>query len=188
MNTKVLALGVSLLFVALTSRANYTITFDTFDPADFSQHLVFDVNGTTPLSGSAFLGQLYVGATALSLGKIGSNPEPFQTGTPGAGFIAAGPIDVVDPILNAGSSAFYQLRAWQASGGSSYEAAILSGVPTGQSQVMQITLGGTTAGTPPTLLVATANLHPSFALAVPEPSVWAMGLLGGAALLFRRRR
>lgn len=180
--------------VAMTARANYDIVFQTYDPADFSQHVAFDADGTTRLAGPAFEGQLYVGATALSLLPIGTPVLFAPSGSGGEGFVDSGTITVTDLTLNAGSSAFYALRAWRVSDGSTYETASATiGAHVGSSAATAIILGGTIAGSPPTLVTATANLHPSFSLSVlpanvPEPSVLALGLLGGAALMFRRRK
>ena len=186
--------GFCLVAVALTAKANYDIGFQTYDFNDLNQHVAFDFGGVNRLTGPAFVGQLYVGPTVGSLAAIGS-PVPFATlGSGAEGFVDSGTISVVDASLNAGSSAVYSLRAWDFVSGASYEAALATpGAHVGQSAATAITLGGTVPGNPPTLLTATANLHPSFTLsivpvAVPEPSVLALGLLGGAALLFRRRK
>lgn len=94
-----------------------------------------------------------------------------------------------------GGSGTFQVRVW--SGGatySSWEAAMASGDPSiyaGESANLSITLGG--GGSPPaspTVLSGVAgfsgtgigNVRP-----VPEPSIVALGLLGAAALLIRRR-
>ena len=188
MKIKSLVAGFCLVAVAMTARANYDIGFQTYDIADLNQHVVFNIDGTTRLTGPNFVGQLYVGASVFTLLPIGSPVQFAASGTGAEGFVDAGTLSVTDPTLNAGSSAFYALRAWRVSDGSTYEAALVTpGSRVGSSAVTAITLGGTVAGSPPTLFTATANLHPSFAL-VPEPSVWALGLLGGAALMFRRRK
>lgn len=193
MKIKSVIAGVCLLTGVFSAQANYDIGFQTYDFADLNQHVAFDADGTTRLTGPVFEGQLYVGATALSLLAIGS-PTLFARSGAGDGFVDSGTISVADLTLNAGSSAFYALRAWRVSDGSSYEAASATlGAHVGSSAATAIILGGTVPGNPPTLLTATANLHPSFTLsvvpaAVPEPSVLALGLLGGAALMFRRRK
>jgi len=194
MKIRSLVTGLCLFGAAMTAKANYDITFATYDLADLTQHLVFDAGGSNAVTGPAFLGQLYVGANAGSLGKIGA-PVAFSDGGPTsapAGFIDSGTITVTDPTLSAGNSAVYVFRAWNASAGSSFEAAsLVEGAHAGSSALTPITLGGTVPGTPPQLLTATANLHPSFTLAVvhvPEPSAVALGLIGGVALLLRRRK
>ena len=197
MKIKPVITGLCLFTTAMTAWANYDINFDTFDPANdpnFTQHLAFDVDTITKLTGPAFEAQLYVGANAGSLAAIGT-PFLFQPAGAGDGYVNGGPlVNVQDASLNAGSSAFYAVRAWRVSDGSTYELALATpNAHVGSSQITPITLGGTVAGVPPQLIVATANLHPSFSLSVvpanvPEPSVLALGLLGGAALMFRRRK
>ena len=194
MKIKSVFTGLCLVAAAMTARANYDIGFATYDFADLSQHVAFDADGTTRLTGPAFAGQLYVGATALNLLPIGTPTLFAASGSGAEGFVDSGTITVTDLTLNAGSSAFYALRAWRVSDGSTYETALATlGAHVGSSAATAITLGGTVAGSPPTLVTATANLHPTFSLSVvpavvPEPSVLALGLLGGAALMFRRRK
>ena len=186
---KVIA-GVAFLALALSAKADYKIEFTTYDGNEyptFASHTVFDVGGVTPL-GSGFLGQLYVGASAGTLAPIGT-PQVFGLPNAPDGHIGIGELTITDPTLTVNSSAVYRLRAWTG-GIASYEFALTTlGAHVGESAATAITLGGNLP--PPNLpVVATANLHPSFTLSVvvPEPSVLALGLLGGAALLFRRRK
>jgi hypothetical protein len=95
----------------------------------------------------------------------------------GAGFIV-GPIVTVTGSYK-GDSYFVMLKAWKTAD------------PTlefGQSAPLSLTLGGTPvggglAGFPATL----ENLQGFTMTMVPEPSTIALGLLGAAALLLRRR-
>ncbi len=88
----------------------------------------------------------------------------------------------------------YMFAAWSISTGAlTYPAALLASTGyTGQSAIGQnYTLGG--FGTPPSLPGPTfgtgAGQIQGFTLnPVPEPSTIALGLLGAAALLFRRRK
>ena len=80
MKIKTVITGLCLFATAMTARANYDINFDTFDPANdpnFTQHLAFDVDGITKLTGPVFEAQLYVGANAGSLASVGA-PVQFQ--------------------------------------------------------------------------------------------------------------
>jgi hypothetical protein len=83
-----------------------------------------------------------------------------------------------------GSPATLVLRAWS---GPSYDAAVAgNGEFFGESpQPITITLGG--AGSPPGLPANLTGLAGFTLQAVPEPSTLALGLLGAAALLYRRR-
>lgn len=205
MKIKSVLTGFCLVAVTLTSKADYNITFQTFDAVNdpgLTQHIVFDIDGTTRVAGDsafAFVGRLFVGPVGGTLNAIDTGSTPFEPAGPGAGYIAGSTILVTDANLNAGSQAQYRLRAWSSQVGgvaitSFAQALATPGAHVGESQLTGIILGGTdTTTVPPSLRVATANLHPSFTLslvpaAVPEPSVLALGLLGGAALLFRRRK
>ena len=188
--------GVVLLACVLSAKANYTIEFTTYDGNEgpsFTSHTAYDVGGTTPL-GAGFLGQLYVGPRGGVLAPIGT-PQVFGLPNAPDGHIGVGELQITDPNLFVNSAADYRLRAWSSQVGgtaiTSFAQALATlGAHVGESALTAITLGGTVPGSPPQLITATANLHPSFTLsiAVPEPSVLALGLLGGAALLFRRRK
>lgn len=206
MKIKSVLTGFCLVAVTLTSKADYNITFQTFDAVNdpgLTQHIVFDIDGTTKLAGDSafqFVGRLFVGPVGGALNAIDTGSTAFApNGSGGEGYIAGSTILVTDASLNAGSQAQYRLRAWSSQVGgvaitSFAQALATPGAHVGESQLTGIILGGTdTTTVPPSLRVATANLHPSFTLslvpaAVPEPSVLALGLLGGAALLFRRRK
>lgn len=88
-----------------------------------------------------------------------------------------------------GGTATFQVRAWSADRGATWAEASISTVAgfMGQSTLFNSATGG--AGTPASPAVPLANTAPGFAVVlVPEPSVVALALLGGAALLLRRRK
>ena len=113
---------------------------------------------------------------------------PFRTGT-AAGYwtAAARTIGTVVP----GANASVQIRAWALASGATYElAAAAAGGQVGKSAILSIKTGGD--GNPPSLPANLAGLA-SFAIVggspvVPEPSILALGALGGLALLLRRRK
>jgi len=84
---------------------------------------------------------------------------------------------VTVPGVAGGSQATIVLRAWE---GASYDSASIKN----QSAPITITLGG--GGQPPAVPANLVGLQ-GFNL-VPEPSTMALGLLGAAALLYRRRK
>jgi hypothetical protein len=129
---------------------------------------VFDVGGTVKLEGPA-MAQLYLGATPVGA------PVAFRTGA-GAGYWPT--TSVTLPGVAAGAVAQVQVKAWKDA--ASFEAAAIKG----ESGVLSITTGG--AGSPPTLPANLVGLT-SFTL-VPEPSMIALGLLGAAGLMLRRRK
>jgi hypothetical protein len=138
---------------------------------------VFNSDGTA-LAGADFLAQAYV--------KLAADPESsyapvgtatgFRTGA-NAGYI----VSAIQTTGFAGGTAItVQMRAWEASGGNSYAAAQAAGKKFGKSNDVALTVTVAPA-TPPDMTGLT-----SFNL-VPEPSTLALGVLGAAALLIRRR-
>ncbi len=199
---KLSAIILGIIGYASAAYANYEVIFSTYRNADanaYASNPVFDVGGTVRLD-NTFRATLWVGATSDPLlMTLAGAPETF-VGDLGAGGNFAGHIDgptytITDAGVSPGGTAFYQIRAWRASDGATFGIANATpGAHTGVSAVTQFTAGGTPAGTPaPPPIQAFANSHPSFTLSVvpaviPEPSVLALGLLGGAALMFRRRK
>jgi len=103
----------------------------------------------------------------------------FRTTSPAAAFYVTQPATAVTvPGIAAANSATIVMRAWE---GASFDSATVRG----ESTPITITLGGDVPGSaplPPALLTGLQG----FTL-VPEPSTIALGLLGAAALLYRRR-
>ncbi len=136
---------------------------------------VFKPDGVTPLAGADYWAQAYVGTSLDSLAPVGS-PVNFRTGT-AAGYISS---TIVTTPFPGGTTVWVEMRAWEAAGGNTYEAAIAAGKLFGKSDPIQLTVAEA-PNTPPDMV----GLR-SFSL-VPEPSTLALGLLGAAALLLRRR-
>lgn len=147
---------------------------------------VFDVGGTVKLAGTGFWAQLYAGpsgAASSALTAVGS-PVNFRTGN-AAGYVVT-PGEIAIAGVAPGAKAQIELRAWSGNF-ASYAAAVAAGAPAGASASFEsLALGGSVGGAPPTPGPALVGLT-SFSL-VPEPSTIALGALGVAALLFRRRK
>jgi len=140
---------------------------------------------------------LYVGASgsqasALTLVATGLNPN-WISGSIADGFFNAGnPLTLANNP--AGTAIAFQVRGWEVSQGSSYEAALA--LNTGGGHLYGVSaLGSVTPTAPPNgaapLFGNTGGgLVPAFAMAVvPEPSTFALGALGvGALALIRRRK
>jgi len=85
-----------------------------------------------------------------------------------------------------GEAAWFEVKAWDMAY-ANYDEALAGGGKTGTSGAFMVTTGGagTPASTPANLV---GNGLQGFVVAVPEPSVVALGLLGAGALLLLRRR
>lgn len=150
---------------------------------------IFGTDGTTRLAGAGYIAQLFAGSSAASMAPI-TPTATFGTGG-SAGYFFGG--SRVIPTVAAGSQAYFQVRVWEASAGTTWAiasttvGALVGGdrvsmtgalLPTYQS----LGLGG--LAPPPNLIGLTSfNLY-----VVPEPSTIALGVLGVAGLLFIRRR
>jgi hypothetical protein len=140
---------------------------------------VFRADGVTQvgLAPGGASAQLYV-----SVGGGAFTPVPtvlqFRTAGAAAGYVN-NPTAVQVPGVAGGTAVQVQMRAWETGTGATWEAATIKG----QSATLNLTLGG--AGSPPSVPADLVGLT-SFSM-IPEPSTMALGLLGAAALLYRRR-
>jgi len=156
--------------------------------------------------GQVVFGNLGGGVNApVMLGDTGHGPGPdysaqlflsangaFTALTPASTFRPAGTgaqaiadrywvtqtVDV--PGITPGNNGTFVVRAWKTSLGT-YDAAKAAG-QSGESASVTIAVGGGTL--PPANLTGLAG----FTVAVPEPSIIALGVLGASALLLRRRK
>jgi hypothetical protein len=136
---------------------------------------VFTAAGV-PLDGDAWLAQAYVGLDVGSLAPVGA-ALPFRSGT-AAGYISS---TAVTTSFADGTSVMVEMRAWEKAKGATYEAAQAGGGLFGKSNAVGLKVA--VAPSPPPDMVGLQ----SFSL-VPEPSTMALGVLGAAALLLRRRK
>jgi hypothetical protein len=148
-----------------------------------------DSVGGTKLGNANFVANIFYSATQNgSFTAITDPAAPFRTGT-GAGYWNFGTdFTRVIPGIAGGGSAWIMVRVWDSTKGADYATAKAAGSAWGDSNAFQVNpLGG--AGSPPSVPAVLAGLQP-FALtnAVPEPSTIALGMLGAAALLLRRRK
>lgn len=141
---------------------------------------VYAADGTTALAGADYWVQLYGAAEGGSVAPVGAAVN-FLTG--GFAGIFAGGTRAVDGVAP-GANALLEVRAWEAAGGATYEAALAAGALTGVGNQFTVATGG--AGQPPSLPANMVGFQ-SFSL-VPEPSTTALGILGAVALLLRRRK
>lgn len=163
-----------------------------------------DWSDAVGLSGTNYTVQLWGGPTSATEAQLtlggGNATANFRTGT-AAGFINT-PVGQAPSIAGVigGQNANIQLRAWDNLNGAitSWAAAMANPLVARGASPMFISdpLGGGPI-TPPNLVGQDLDPGPgvtrgpgllSFSLAVPEPSIIALGVLGLGALLFRRRK
>lgn len=178
---KTLLVAAALGFVAVGAMAQGQFTFGnknlTTTPVIDAK--VLDNTGAG-LAGTAFWTQAYVKLATdpdSSYAPVGSAVN-FRTGN-NAGYIVP---TVLTTSFAGGTSVSVQMRAWEASGGNSYEAALAAGKLAGVSA--PVTLAVTVAPAAPADMLGLQSFSLS---AIPEPSTFALGALGAAALLLRRR-
>lgn len=164
--------------VNFANNASTLIKFDTVNSPTALQGLPVGSAGG-PVSADWHISLFLNGTTT----PLGANASLLAT-TPGR-FL--GGTRTVDGV-GAGGSATFQVAAWSGTA-ASYVDALASGNPsvyTGITGPITVTLGG---GTLPAgaLTAANSGFTGVNVSPVPEPSIVALGLLGAAALLIRRR-
>jgi hypothetical protein len=182
---KKLLVTLAAVLVSVSSFAQGTLVFNNRGLANPSGSGTYNspINGVTdPATAGA---QLYIvdagGARTAIPGTQVFRPAPNQQ-------YFTGPITVTVPNQPPGTAGLrFVIRAWQ--GGTSYETSSM----TGESAIF--TVAGGLGGVPPTGAPITppglggpGGLDPAGFTIVPEPSTIALGLLGAAALLLRRRK
>jgi len=130
------------------------------------------------LAGTAYWAQAYVKLATdpdSSYAPVG-NAVNFRTGN-NAGYIVT---TAVTTSFAGGTAVTVQMRAWEASGGTTYDAAVAAGKLYGSSNPVNLAVQ-VAPNTPQDMQGLAA-----FSL-IPEPSTLALGVLGAAAFFLRRR-
>ena len=173
-----------------TASGQGQINFFTYNSADANYGIVFQTNGVTRASGSAFSAQLF-GSTTVDGTFVAISPvASFSTGF-GAGYVNYGTITLPTALGNEiGAIYYYELWVWTAAAGSYAVASITSGDQIGISEVAALILGEEGSDVyPEPYPNGFHNLILTPADPVPEPTTLAlMGLGGLSLLLFRRRK
>jgi len=186
---KVAILAISLWASAVVSHAQGTVNFANAGAGFNAQVRIDDpINGAFVTSAS-YMAQLLLVGTGGSLTPIG----PVANFLAGAnGYFNGGAVAV--PNVAAGANATFQIFAWDgASGQSAYAAAlaawqggVIHGGYSKPDAGVTIALGG--GGSPQGPPAGLVGLQPWAVTIVPEPSTIALGIIGGLALLLRRRK
>ena len=135
--------------------------------------------------GPTYAAQLYVapaGTTDQSLFTAVGSPFAYSTLVAQAGYFFGG--QYVVPNFATGTTIAVQVRGFNTTQGADFATAKNApGAEIGFSNIIPVTLGG--GQTPDPNLVGLTSFNIGV---VPEPSTIALGLIGAAALLLRRRR
>ena len=155
--------------------------------ADANYGIVFQSNGVTRVTGSAFSAQLFGSTTDQDGTFVAISPvTSFSTGF-GAGYVNYGTITLPTALGNApGDTYYYELLVWTATAGSYAVASITPGDQIGISEVASLILGE--AGSDVYPEEASNGFHNLTLTLVPEPVTCALMGLGGLSLLLFRRR
>jgi hypothetical protein len=171
---KTLALAAALTVLCSASAlADATVALNNYGAG--AGQIFYNAQGTlAPVDGTWV--QLYSGATALK-DTTGAGPTALSE----PGMFYGGVVAIPGATENA--NAPVTLRAWR--GATTWEAA----TERGEATWTQATGAWNPAAVPPTPPVGPDLTNPAVTISVvPEPSTIALGLLGGAALLFFRRK
>jgi len=175
---KKLLVTLAAVLVSASTFAQGTIFFNNRTSAGDVR--IFAPDGT---SGAGTLGTVNAQLFLVGTGGALTALTPATTFRSGNASFFVNPVDVTVPGLAAGTAASVIVRAWV---GDSFDAALTRG----ESAAVNIAgLGGvnpTTGAIVPTPDLA--GLQPFTLTIIPEPSTIALGVLGAAALLYRRRK
>jgi hypothetical protein len=171
---KVLAFLAAVTMISGSAFADASVYLNTYDAG----HPIFYLTSGSPATGSDFFAEVLGGPQGGALAPIASSGVSTFA-------IVAGDFDNgfgSIPGLADNSAGSFTLRAWKGTAG--YDAALEKG------SVSWNQTTGANPGAPALPTPATLNIPSSVLIvaAVPEPSTIALGLLGAAALLIRRRK
>jgi len=169
---KLLITAAALMISLVSTMAQGQVNFATRITAKNINARVQNAAGAQATGAAGYNAGLYLvsgGNATLIPGSVTSFQSPPSLFT---GYVT--PITVSIPGTNPGDTVTLQFRAW---GGASYETA----TEFGSSPSFSVATGG--GVNPAADLVGITGFQ-----MVPEPSTIALGVLGAAALLFRRRK
>ena len=177
---KKLTLIATCVLAGLSAWAQGTVNFANF-AAGVDAPVTISATGVR-VTGPAYASQLFFGPTTAGNNISAYTPVAgtvnFQSGA-GAGYFLGG--NKVIPGFGTGASVKLIVAAFSTANGADYLSARATGT-TGISLPVTVSLGGGVVAPPNMTGLAGFGVAP-----VPEPSTIALGVLGAAALLLRRR-
>jgi hypothetical protein len=195
---KLITIVAGVLLVGFSALAQGTILLQNFGTG-FTTSQVRDVNNVLIAKDAPITVELLAGTAANSL-------TPFTTAITTTHWAGAGYFGLGEPTPGSqrvlpgflpGTFPFFQIRAWNNTGGiTTWAAALAAGTAFVPGPVFQLVAGGGINGlgdpnAQPTPILAGGlfGMPTGFQLVpVPEPSTIVLGVFGAAALLLRRRK
>lgn len=148
--------------------------------------VVTDAIENLPIAGPQYVGQLHWGTDEASLAPVGTATAFYSGGLSSRkGTVSGGVVDIPGAGGATATQGFVQLWVWDAAA-PDWDAAFSGGLEVGKSGIIPITPGGW--GEPPALPADLVGLQGFQLEIVPEPSTFALGLIGIGALMLRRRK
>lgn len=180
---KKLLIAIAAVLVSVAAHAQGTVSFNTRITGVLDAPVELGAPGGAG-PGPTYTAELVLVGAGGTLTPIPQSVTTFRTVPAGGNALLAKYVNTVAtvevPGVATGGSATLRFRAYLTSAGS-FDAA--TATQRGQSTDFTVTgLGG--GPTPPANLVGITG----FVIPVPEPSTIALGVLGAAALLLRRRK
>jgi hypothetical protein len=183
---KLLVLAVCTGAVATALAQVGTVNFTTLVPGSVDA-AVTDAGGALLNGADGYVAQLaYTATEGGALTPFGSVSAFFSAAPAGYGYVVAGSQSLAGM---AGADVWIQMQAWNSNDGASLADAMAAGGMAGVSNIIPVTLGG--GGDPPAVpadLVGLQGFQLQGGEVIPEPSTFALGLIGIGALLLRRRK
>lgn len=183
-------IAVAALAIAAQTYGQGTVTF-------VGANITNSLSGALAVAGTTFKVALYWlpdQASPPTTADFGPQNVAWTTNLTLAGGANAGVVRITG-ITPSGAPAWFQVRAWEAAYGASYDEALVAppqgGRPAlaGTSNIGRIDTGDPTTVPPGTAPNTALTLKGFTLVPVPEPSVIGLGVLGiGALLLLRRRK
>lgn len=127
----------AMLTVVTGSVGGGFVEFSNSFPSNRVDAPVYDVDGSTRLSGDAWSAQLYAGVTDQNLHAIGT-PTNFLTDLDAGYFNRVGQNPLTVPDVPADEHVYLQLRVWESAFGSTFEEARIRGGKYGRSATIQV--------------------------------------------------